>query len=53
MLCHSMAVRCSLLEDLQEALDELTNNVQQLVNLYCHTFHTDFILYDEDDGYTG
>ncbi|XP_064599757.1 phosphatidylinositol 4-phosphate 3-kinase C2 domain-containing subunit alpha-like [Liolophura sinensis] len=47
-----MGVRCTLLEDLQEALDELTKTVQQLVNLYCHTFHTDFILYDEDDGYT-
>ncbi|KAL8561409.1 hypothetical protein ACOMHN_037306 [Nucella lapillus] len=40
----NVAVHCSLLEDLQEAVDQVVAAVQQLVRMYCQTYHTDFSL---------
>ncbi|XP_033752921.1 phosphatidylinositol 4-phosphate 3-kinase C2 domain-containing subunit beta-like, partial [Pecten maximus] len=43
-LAINMAVRCSLIEELEEVLDQLLVTVKQLVKMYCHTFHTDYLL---------
>ncbi|OWF36539.1 Phosphatidylinositol 4-phosphate 3-kinase C2 domain-containing subunit alpha [Mizuhopecten yessoensis] len=39
-----MAIRCSLIEELEEVLDQLLVTVKQLIKMYCHTFHTDYLL---------
>ncbi|XP_067655094.1 phosphatidylinositol 4-phosphate 3-kinase C2 domain-containing subunit alpha-like [Haliotis asinina] len=40
----NVAIRCSYVEELQEAMDQMVISVKQLVRMYCHTFHTDFTL---------
>lgn len=40
----SLAVKCNLIENLQDALEVLIIAVKNLVNLYCRTFQTDFLL---------
>ncbi|XP_055899738.1 phosphatidylinositol 4-phosphate 3-kinase C2 domain-containing subunit beta-like isoform X1 [Biomphalaria glabrata] len=39
-----VAMHCSLLEDLQAAVDALLDAVKTLVRMYCRTFLTDFFL---------
>jgi hypothetical protein len=40
----SVAIRCSLVEELQEVLDQIVTAVEQLVRMYCQTYHTEFFL---------
>ncbi|XP_070200165.1 phosphatidylinositol 4-phosphate 3-kinase C2 domain-containing subunit alpha-like [Littorina saxatilis] len=40
----NVAIRCSLVEDLQEVIDQVISGVRQLVRMYCQTYHTDFFL---------
>ncbi|XP_060064523.1 phosphatidylinositol 4-phosphate 3-kinase C2 domain-containing subunit beta-like, partial [Ylistrum balloti] len=40
----NMAIRCSLIEELEEVLDQLLVTVKELIKMYCHTFHTDYLL---------
>ncbi|CAL1535121.1 unnamed protein product [Lymnaea stagnalis] len=40
----NVAIRCSLLEDLQSTVDQLLDAVKRLVRMYCRTFLTDFFL---------
>ncbi|GAB1607347.1 phosphatidylinositol 4-phosphate 3-kinase C2 domain-containing subunit alpha-like isoform X1 [Argonauta hians] len=41
---ESLATKCSLIENLQDSLEMLVIAVKNLVNLYCKTFQTDFLL---------
>ena len=39
-----MAIQASLIEELEEVLEQLLIAVHQLVKMYCRAFHADFIL---------
>eukprot|EP00106_Octopus_bimaculoides_P003636 XP_014771078.1 PREDICTED: phosphatidylinositol 4-phosphate 3-kinase C2 domain-containing subunit alpha-like [Octopus bimaculoides] len=41
---ESLETKCSLIENLQDSLEMLVIAVKNLVNLYCKTFQTDFLL---------
>lgn len=41
---ESLQTKCSLIENLQDSLEMLVIAVKNLVNLYCKTFQTDFLL---------
>nr|KAG5699171.1 hypothetical protein BaRGS_014470 [Batillaria attramentaria] len=40
----NVAIRCSLVEELQEVVDQVVAAVKQLVRMYCQTYHTEFFL---------
>ena len=44
MMYFSMAIKCSLIEEIEEALDELLKAVKEFIRMYCVTFHTDFLI---------
>ena len=44
VLFFSMAIQASLIEELEEVLEQLLIAVHQLVKMYCRAFHADFIL---------
>ncbi|CAC5401291.1 PIK3C2 [Mytilus coruscus] len=39
-----MAIKCSLIEEMEEALDQLLKAVKEFIRMYCITFHTDFLI---------
>ncbi|KAL5007561.1 hypothetical protein ScPMuIL_016367 [Solemya velum] len=43
-LKNHMAIKCSLIEELEDVLEQLLVSVKQLVRMFCQTFHTDFLL---------
>ncbi|XP_071121891.1 phosphatidylinositol 4-phosphate 3-kinase C2 domain-containing subunit alpha-like isoform X2 [Mytilus edulis] len=39
-----MAIKCSLIEEMEEALEQLLKAVKEFIRMYCITFHTDFLI---------